>query len=101
MDNKKYTMADLLAEYGDCFDKMNKYDNVVEEKTEDAETQTIQEEIKKEPEQKDITIKCKKCEKDFIWTIKEQEFYKEKGFFRPAYCKDCRKKTRVVNNFHK
>ena len=96
MDNKKYTMAELLAEYGDGFDKMNKYDNI-EEPQEEKQEQIKQE----EPQQKDITIKCKKCEQDFIWSVKDQEFYKEKGFFKPSYCKDCRKKTKVVNNFHK
>ena len=58
-------------------------------------------ELKEEPKMKDITIKCKKCEKEWVWTVKEQEFYKEKGFFKPSYCKDCRKKTKFVNNFHK
>jgi len=94
MENKKYGMAELLAEFGDGFDKME------EPQPEPVETEKI-EEIKKEEKPHDITIKCKKCEKDFIWTVKDQEFYKEKGFFKPAYCKECRKKTKVVNNFHK
>ena len=50
---------------------------------------------------KDRTITCKKCGNEFVWTIAEQEFYKEKGFFKPSYCKDCRKRCKVVNNFHK
>ena len=41
---------------------------------------------------KDITIKCKKCGIEFVWTIKDQEYYKEKGFFKPSSCKECRKK---------
>lgn len=108
MENKKYTMADLLAEFGDGFDNngnYNKYDEVHEEEVVEETTiepQIIEEkEEKQEPKQKDITIKCKKCENDFVWTVKDQEFYKEKGFFKPAYCKECRKKTKVVNNFHK
>lgn len=103
MDNKKYGMAELLAEFGDQFDKYEeqhaeKQDEVVEEpeKPEEEKQQEHKPEVLK-----DITIKCKKCEKDWIWTVKDQEFYKEKGFFRPAYCKECRKKTKVVNNFHK
>ena len=103
MDNKKYTMAELLAEFGDGFDEnknYQKYDNEIEEdiKTEEVITEETKTE---EPKAKDIIIKCKKCEHDFVWTIKDQEFYKSKGFYKPAYCKECRKKTKVVNNFHK
>ena len=94
-------MAELLDEYGYGFENME--EQVVEE------TEPAEEEIKEEPkleekqpeEPKDITIKCKKCENDFVWTVRDQEFYKEKGFFKPSYCKECRKKTKVVNNFHK
>ena len=97
MENKKYTMAELLAEFGDGFDKMEE-----EEKQEEVIEQVIvevKEEKKEEP--KDIVIKCAKCENDFVWTIKDQEFYKERGFYKPKFCKDCRKKIKVVNNFHK
>ena len=101
MENKKSAMAELLEEFGYGFDKMENHN---EEPKQEPEVQVVeepkQEEIKKE-EPKDITIKCKKCENEFIWTVREQEFYKEKGFFRPSYCKECRKKTKVVNNFHK
>lgn len=100
MENKKSAMADLIHEYGYGFEQMEE---------EVKEEEPIQEEVKEAPkaeenkieEPKDITIKCKKCENDFVWTIRDQEFYKEKGFFKPSYCKDCRKKTKVVNNFHK
>ena len=97
MENKKSAMSKLIEEYGFGFDKME------EEKPQEPIIEQPKVEIKEEKPQepKDITIKCKKCENDFIWTIKDQEFYKEKGFFRPSYCKDCRKKTKVVNNFHK
>jgi len=99
MDNKNSAMAKLLEEYGFGFDKME------EEKIEEPTPEVVEEvkiiEEKKPIEPQDITIKCKKCENNFVWTIREQEFYKEKGFFKPSYCKDCRKKTKVVNNFHK
>lgn len=94
MDDKKYTMAELLAEFGDGFDKMEDEPEVVEEVK-------VEEPKKKEEVLKDITIKCKKCEQDFVWTVKDQEFYKEKGFFKPSICKNCRKKIKTVNNFHK
>lgn len=110
-------MADLLAEYGDRFDiyeeigrENNRLYNpeLVEEKTNqpveektNKESETEETTNKKGNSPKDITIKCKKCENDFIWTISEQNFYKEKRFFKPSYCKDCRKKMKVINNFHK
>lgn len=105
---EKYGMAELLAEYGYGFEKMNE-EQEKQEREEQArlESLKLEEELarkKKEEEEnqpKDKTLKCKKCEKEFIWTVRDQEFYKEKGFFRPSYCKDCRKKTKVVNNFHK
>lgn len=40
----------------------------------------------------DKTIVCKDCNKDFVFTSGEQEFYKEKGFTNePTRCPDCRK----------
>lgn len=99
MEEKKYSMAELLAEFGDGFDKMEEpQEVVVEVEPVKEEIEEIKEEVK---ETKDITIKCKKCENDFVWTVRDQEFYKEKGFYKPSYCKECRKKTKVVNNFHK
>lgn len=39
----------------------------------------------------DKTIVCKDCGKEFIFTVGEQEFYKEKGFTNePVRCKECR-----------
>ena len=49
----------------------------------------------------DKTLICKKCEKEWIWTASEQKFFKEKGFFKPSMCKECRSKIKVINNFHK
>jgi len=102
MENKKSAMAELINEYGFGFDNMEdvKEEPVAQEEAkEESQEAPITEPIVEEP--KDITIKCKKCENEFIWTIRDQEFYKEKGFFKPSYCKDCRKKTKVINNFHK
>ena len=50
---------------------------------------------------KDKTLVCKKCEKEWIWTASEQKFFKEKGFFKPSMCKECRSKIKVINNIHK
>ena len=49
----------------------------------------------------DKTRTCKKCGKEWIWTASEQKFFKEKGFFKPSMCKECRSKIKVINNFHK
>ncbi|MBR2987131.1 MAG: zinc-ribbon domain containing protein [Clostridia bacterium] len=39
----------------------------------------------------DITLKCKDCGEDFVFTAGEQEFYAEKGFQnQPQRCKACR-----------
>lgn len=39
----------------------------------------------------DITLKCKDCGKEFIFTEGEQKFYEEKGFTNPTRCPECRK----------
>ena len=40
----------------------------------------------------DKKIVCKDCGKEFIFTVGEQEFYKEKGFENdPVRCRDCRR----------
>ena len=52
----------------------------------------------------DITLVCKDCGKEFVFTAGEQEFYKEKGLEnQPKRCPECRKakKARVRNNFAK
>ncbi len=39
----------------------------------------------------DQTLKCKDCGESFVWSVKEQEFYSERGFAeRPQRCKACR-----------
>lgn len=107
--NKGSAMAELLAEYGDRFDiledikKENKklYHPELVEEEQIKEEEKVVEKKEKDNTPKDITIKCKKCEKDWVWTVKDQQFYKEKGFYKPSLCKDCRKNMKVVNNFHK
>ncbi|GKX67799.1 zinc-ribbon domain-containing protein [Inconstantimicrobium mannanitabidum] len=40
----------------------------------------------------DKTIVCKDCGKEFVFTVGEQEFFKEKGFENdPVRCPECRK----------
>lgn len=52
-------------------------------------------------EYKDITLTCKDCGKEFVFTAGEQKFYDEKGFTnQPQRCKECRDaKKQNRNNF--
>ena len=43
----------------------------------------------------DKTLVCQDCGKEFIFTVGEQQFYKEKGFDNaPKRCKECRDKRK-------
>ncbi len=47
----------------------------------------------------DKTIVCSDCGEDFIFTVQEQEFYKEKGFENePRRCKPCRQKKKAMRS---
>ncbi|HEY5562042.1 MAG TPA: zinc-ribbon domain-containing protein [Clostridiaceae bacterium] len=47
----------------------------------------------------DKTIVCKDCEKEFVFTESEQEFFKEKGFENdPVRCPDCRRARKAEKN---
>ena len=37
------------------------------------------------------TLRCIDCDKDFEFSVEEQQFFKEKGFTEPKRCKPCRK----------
>jgi hypothetical protein len=40
---------------------------------------------------KDKTIICKDCGKEFVFTVRDQEFYKKMKFDNePTRCKECR-----------
>ena len=40
----------------------------------------------------DKQLVCKECQKEFLFTLGEQEFYKEKGFLNePQRCPECRR----------
>ena len=50
----------------------------------------------KETCMEDKTLICQDCGKEFIFTVGEQEFYKEKGFNNePKRCKECRDKRKA------
>lgn len=46
----------------------------------------------------DITLVCKDCGAEFVWTVGEQEFYQEKGFTnQPTRCPQCRRARKMQN----
>lgn len=47
----------------------------------------------------DKKLICKDCGSEFIFTVGEQEFYKEKGFENePTRCASCRKARKQQSN---
>ena len=47
-------------------------------------------------EKQDIKIICKDCGEEFLFTVRDQEFYEEKGFQnQPVRCKACRTKKKA------
>lgn len=42
----------------------------------------------------DKSVECCDCGETFVWTMKEQEFYKSKNFSPPKRCKACRQKKK-------
>lgn len=42
----------------------------------------------------DQTIACRECQKDFVFTLKEQKFYSQEGLEAPRRCHDCRNSRR-------
>ena len=46
----------------------------------------------------DISIKCRDCGEEFVFTEGEQQFYAEKGFEnQPTRCRDCRAAKKAQN----
>ena len=51
----------------------------------------------------DITLTCKDCNSEFVFSEGEQAFYAEKGFTnQPVRCPECRKtrKQQKTNNYN-
>lgn len=47
----------------------------------------------------DKTLVCKDCGKEFVFTVGEQEFFKEKGFDNdPVRCPECRRARKNQRN---
>ena len=49
----------------------------------------------------DKQLVCKECQKEFLFTVGEQEFYQEKGFLNePQRCPECRRaRKQAKRNF--
>jgi len=52
----------------------------------------------KQPSSKpDITLNCKQCNKDFVFTGGEQDFYQSKGYDKnPLRCSECRRARKMA-----
>lgn len=46
----------------------------------------------------DVTLNCKDCKNDFVFTSGEVEFYAGKGFPDPIRCPECRKAKKEKKN---
>lgn len=59
--------------------------------------------IMEEHKMEEKTLICEDCGQEFVFTVGEQEFYKEKGFENePKRCKECRNKKKAERrNFNK
>lgn len=59
--------------------------------------------IMEEQKMEEKTLICEDCGQEFVFTVGEQEFYKEKGFENePKRCKECRNKKKAERrNFNK
>ncbi len=44
---------------------------------------------------KDIYIECKDCGKNFLFSIDEQEYFKDMDFEQPKRCPACRKRKKA------
>jgi hypothetical protein len=46
----------------------------------------------------DKSLNCRDCEKPFVFTARDQEFYAQKGFTNPpTRCKDCRLRKKTAD----
>lgn len=44
---------------------------------------------------KDIILRCKECNDDFIFSYGEQQYYKSHGLFNPSKCPKCREAAKI------
>ena len=110
---KTYTMAELLAEEDErlkleaeqaekmrLIEKEQKHLQKLAEK-EQKHLEYLAEKERRANTFEDTMLSCKKCGNEFLFSASEQKFFKEKGFYRPSMCKQCRANTKTINNFRK
>ena len=51
-----------------------------------------------QPQPGDKKLMCHDCHKEFYFTVKEQGFFKDRGFKDPRRCFRCRTKIRLQRN---
>ena len=49
-------------------------------------------------EKQDIIIKCQDCGTEFVFSVKDQIFYEDKGYLPPKRCKSCRNARTLRRN---
>ena len=59
-----------------------------------AETDLVKEDNQNGKSRADKEIVCKDCGKVFVFTVEEQQFYKERHLTEPKRCKECAKARR-------
>ncbi len=120
MEEQHYTMAQLLAEEDArlaaeaakkeqdriAFEQKMKLEKEQkhQEFLEMKEKQRLEweaEKLRRANTFEDKNLVCKHCQKEWLWTASEQKFFKEKGFFKPSMCKECRASMKTINNFRK
>jgi hypothetical protein len=51
------------------------------------------------PKPVDMTVACKTCQKEFLWSAKEQKYYEKKGFKKkPQKCNSCRERANKLRD---
>ncbi|MDH3495056.1 MAG: zinc-ribbon domain containing protein [Acidobacteriota bacterium] len=64
----------------------------MDDKENDERTGATNKNLSEAGEFADLTIECIDCETDFVWTIGEQEFFRDKGLkHAPKRCRGCKK----------
>ena len=122
MEEKEYTMAELMAEWEEkerqeanrreeerlAEIERRKQERLAEKERKHqeylAEKERKHQEYLAEKERRywaDQTLTCKKCGKEFVWTTGEKKFYRERGFHMPSLCKECKANQKVRVAFHK
>ena len=57
------------------------------------------EKIETEIARDDLSIKCQKCGKPFVFSVGEQKFFAERDYKTPKRCEKCRKQPQVDTSF--